>query len=93
MNTSTQTIVALCPACDTRIRFSKTPHLGQIVTCPECEETLEVVRRMPLTLDWAYDNEEEDDEEYSQSHRNGRHDPDDDWDDWDDEDWSDDDDD
>lgn len=87
MNSATQTITATCPACETRIRFGKVPHMGQLVTCPECEEALEVVRRAPLTLDWAYDDDNEVDEEVK-TPGNGRPDDDDDsdWEDWDDDD-------
>lgn len=48
-------VSATCPECDTQIRFHEQPHLGQLVTCPECGESLEVVRRAPLKLDWAFE--------------------------------------
>ena len=59
---------AYCPECDARITLRKEPELGQRLVCPECDEPLEVVELDPLELDWAYD-EDEDEEEA--------------WDDWD----------
>jgi len=52
---SIKPIIAICPGCDTRIRFDERPRLNEIVTCPECEGSFEVVRLRPLELDWAYD--------------------------------------
>lgn len=46
--------LAICPDCSAEIRFRKAPHLGQIVTCTQCDTTLEVVSRKPLELDWAF---------------------------------------
>lgn len=58
MNQTVEIIVsAVCPACSVRVRFSKTLKLGQILTCPECENTLEVIRVSPLRLGWAYEDE------------------------------------
>lgn len=76
--------VATCPSCDTKIRFEEPPHLGQTLDCPECGNTLEVVRRNPLELDWVFDlddsNDDEDDEAFFDDD-----DDDDDWFDDDDE--------
>lgn len=79
-----QPVSARCPECDSTIRFPEAPNLGALVTCPECEAELEVVRRAPLKLDWAYDEEFED-EEYEEYEEY------DDFDDeeYDDEDWDD----
>lgn len=58
MNQTVEIIVsAVCPACSVRVRFSKELKLGQILTCPECENTLEVIRVSPLRLGWAYEDE------------------------------------
>lgn len=67
-------VIGVCPDCNAEIRFRKSPHLGQLVTCHNCQTSLEVVRREPLELDWAFQDPFDDDEEY------------DDYDDWDDED-------
>lgn len=59
------TTSAKCPECNSTIRFDEPPGLGELITCPECETELEVVRKNPLKLDWAYEEEyEEDDFEY-----------------------------
>lgn len=70
-------VIGLCPDCNSEIRFRKSPHLGQIVTCHNCQTSLEVVRREPLELDWAFDDPFDDDE--------------DEYDEWDDDEWDDDD--
>lgn len=60
MNQTVEIIVsAVCPACSVRVRFSKELKLGQLLTCPECENTLEVIRVSPLRLGWAYEDEPE----------------------------------
>ena len=46
--------LAACPDCGAEIRFRKAAHLGQIVTCYQCDTALEVVSRNPLELDWAF---------------------------------------
>ena len=58
---ATRTIVEYCPNCDTAIRFKKRPFRGQIITCPECSDVLEVVSETPLELDWAYVEDDDDD--------------------------------
>lgn len=57
----TRTIVEYCPNCDVAIRFKKRPFRGQIITCPECGDVLEVVSETPLELDWAYVEEDDND--------------------------------
>ena len=68
-----ETMVAECPSCDTSIRFHKQPRMGQMLTCPECEEALEVRRLNPITLDWAedgyIDDEDEDDDRVDRRRR------------------------
>lgn len=60
--------IGQCPSCDTRIRFRNNLFTGQMVTCPDCGDVLEVVRLNPIKLDWAFeepfevDDLEEDDE-------------------------------
>ena len=46
-------IAATCPECDLDVRFKKMPHLGKIITCPDCGARLEVTDVAPLELDWA----------------------------------------
>lgn len=81
-------VISTCPDCNSEIRFRKAPHLGQLVTCHNCQTSLEVVRRNPLELDWAFEDPiDEDEDEYDEW------DDEDEYDDWDDEydDWDDDD--
>ncbi len=51
-------IAAYCPGCDTQIRFKRQPHRGQLITCPECEDMLEVVQTGPITLEWAFEDDD-----------------------------------
>lgn len=80
-------VIGLCPDCNAEIRFRKSPHLGQLITCHNCQTSLEVVRREPLELDWAFDDpfdDEEEDEDYD-DFDDWEDDEDDDYDDWDDD--------
>lgn len=63
MKKSDESTVATCPSCDTKIRFEEPPHLGQTLDCPECGNTLEVVRRNPLELDWVFDSDDSDEDD------------------------------
>lgn len=63
-NPNVKTLSAFCPSCDTRIRFDERPKLFDIVTCPECEEEVEVVGLSPIRLDWPSDFVDEDDWSY-----------------------------
>lgn len=49
---------ARCPECDARIFFERTPDIGQLLACPECGTSLEVIRTSPVELDWAYEEGE-----------------------------------
>jgi lysine biosynthesis protein LysW len=55
-----------CPECDTEVGLGKTPKLGQRVTCHNCGAFLEVVETSPIELDWAYDDEEDDFEDFDE---------------------------
>jgi len=57
-----KTIAVYCPACDSRIRFGERPELFDIVICPECEESSEVVGLSPIELQWSDDSSFEDEE-------------------------------
>ena len=53
-----------CPSCDTSIRLSGKLHIGQLVTCPECGDVLEVIQLSPaVKLDWAFEEPFEDDKD------------------------------
>jgi len=51
-------LMARCPECDSRIYFERRPDAGQIIVCPECETSLEVISVSPIRLDWAYEEGE-----------------------------------
>jgi len=66
--------IAICPECEIEIDFGNPikVKVGDRVVCSECDIELEVISTKPLTLDYAFDDEDWGDEE--------------DWeDDWDDE--------
>lgn len=50
-------LMARCLECDSRIYFERRPDVGQIIVCPECETSLEVIRSSPIRFDWADDGE------------------------------------
>lgn len=72
MSTASQVSMADCPECNARLRFRKPFKVGQLVACPECEETLEVTSLKPLELNWAeedpWDYEDHDDLQYNSRH-------------------------
>ncbi|GAB4434946.1 MAG: hypothetical protein Kow00120_01520 [Anaerolineae bacterium] len=64
---------ARCPECASWVPLKDSVELWDLVTCPHCDTRLEVVDLKPLTLDYAEDTWEEeedweeedlDDEEY-----------------------------
>jgi lysine biosynthesis protein LysW len=65
--------VAICPECEAEIDFGNPVEMkvGDRAFCPECDLELEVISKKPLTLDYAFDDEDWDDEDWE--------------DDWDDE--------
>ena len=80
-------VITACPDCNSGIRFRKAPHLGQLVTCHNCQTNLEVVRRDPLELDWAFDDPfDEDDEDDFDDWEDDEDEDEDGYDDWDEDD-------
>jgi lysine biosynthesis protein LysW len=51
---------AFCPNCDAEIQM-RNPKLGAKLTCPECEEQLEVVSTNPFDVDYPYEDDWDDD--------------------------------
>lgn len=51
-------LMARCLECDSRIYFDRKPDMGQIIVCPECETSLEVVRTNPIQFGWADEGSE-----------------------------------
>lgn len=72
MSTVSRVSIADCPECDARLRYHKQLRVGQLVVCPECEETLEVVSLDPLKLYWA-DEDPWDIEDFNDSQSNSNY--------------------
>jgi len=54
--------VAVCPSCEGEIKLVKKAELGQKIRCPHCFEDLEVIETNPVELDWAYDEDDLDED-------------------------------
>ena len=46
---------AKCPSCKKIIQFQDKVKIQELVECPLCNSILELVKKFPLTLDWADD--------------------------------------
>jgi len=58
--------MAECPGCGGAIPSGRRLEVGDLIECPECGEALEVISLKPLEFDYAFDDEdweEEDSEE------------------------------
>ncbi len=51
--------IGYCPECDAKVS-AKSPKLGQIIICRSCDTRLEVIDLHPLELDWAFDDDLDD---------------------------------
>jgi len=56
--------VAICPECEVKIDFDNSIEVGERVFCPECDIELEVISVKPLTLDYVFEDEDWDEEEW-----------------------------
>jgi alpha-aminoadipate carrier protein LysW len=59
--------IASCPECDADIHVDEEVDKGELITCAECDAKLEVVGLDPIELDFAPQDEAEDeyeDEDY-----------------------------
>lgn len=72
--------LAVCPSCGETMRLAEKPHLGERVTCPACQEVLEVVELNPVELDWAFDDDDDDYDDYDEDDYDDYDDYEDDWD-------------
>lgn len=54
-----------CPDCDSAVKVGDRPRKGQLVTCATCGAYLQVSGLSPIELDWAYDDEDAEEDEYS----------------------------
>ena len=55
-------VIAECPSCGEMVLFGKNPKLGELITCRECEEELEVISLEPILLDFPLEDGEYDEE-------------------------------
>lgn len=60
----TRVTIALCPDCDSNIRFHRPLRLGQGVICPECSADLVVSNVNPPELYWAFFDADGDYDDY-----------------------------
>ena len=58
--------VTICPECEAKINFDKPVEVGERVFCPECDIELEVISVKPLTLDYAPDDEDWEEEDWEE---------------------------
>jgi lysine biosynthesis protein LysW len=58
--------IAVCPECEAEIDFGNPSEIkvGGRIFCPECDMELEVISAKPLTLDYAFDDEDWDEEDW-----------------------------
>ncbi len=40
----------ICPLCKDEVILDTTPEIGEIVYCPHCQASLEVLKTVPITL-------------------------------------------
>ena len=45
---------AFCLDCGYSVSLGSQPMEGQMITCPNCDASLEVINLDPLELDWAF---------------------------------------
>lgn len=54
-----KSLAAICPNCEETILFHNLPEIGQLVTCVECNDELEIIALNPILLSWPiYDDDE-----------------------------------
>jgi lysine biosynthesis protein LysW len=53
--------LATCVECDEAIEINGRPKLGMRLLCAYCGAKLEVVNLAPVEVDWAYEDDEDDD--------------------------------
>jgi len=53
--------VAMCPECEAKIDFGNPVEVevGEQMFCPECDMELEVISVKPLVLDYAFEDDED----------------------------------
>ena len=53
-------VTSVCPDCDEQVTLRGPIALGRLVSCPNCGARLEIVETVPVELDFADEDEEED---------------------------------
>jgi uncharacterized protein YbaR (Trm112 family) len=46
---------AVCPSCKKTVRLAERMKVQELIICPNCKANLELVKKIPLTLDWSED--------------------------------------
>ena len=57
-------VTAQCPDCDRMTGISGKPSLGRIITCENCGIRLEITWLDPIELDYEYDPEFDEEDEF-----------------------------
>jgi len=60
-DTKMRTSVPRCPGCGVNVRLESRVYVGSELLCPSCDAVLEVISTEPVELDWANDDEDEED--------------------------------
>lgn len=56
--------MATCPECDAEVEVDETDvELGDDVTCPDCGQTLVISNMEPIELDFASEDDEDEEED------------------------------
>lgn len=64
MSTVAKKVNVQCLDCESTIKLSFEPVVGQIITCPNCDAEFEVIAINPVELDWAFFDLEDEDEDW-----------------------------
>jgi alpha-aminoadipate/glutamate carrier protein LysW len=56
--------LATCPECEAEIHVDEDVDKGEIINCEECEARLEVVGLDPIEMDFAPEDEGEEEDDY-----------------------------
>ena len=55
-----------CPDCEENFELEDTAEIGQVITCPACKASLEILDLSPVVLDYAIEEDVEDEFEASE---------------------------
>ena len=54
-----------CLACDEEVYVGRNPKVGHFVTCHHCDETFQIIEIDPVLIDWPYEEDDDEYEDYS----------------------------